>query len=56
MDDRSDKPKTGQTPDPRPLTDTDANPAGRDAKRSNDGATAPPSGGATRGRSPLFGN
>ena len=56
MDDRSDKPKTGQTSDPRPLTDSDANPAGRDAKRSNGETAAPPSGIAARGRSPLFGN
>ena len=56
MDDSTDKPKTGQASDPLPLTDTDANPAGRDAKRSNGEPTAPPSGGAARGRSPLFGN
>lgn len=56
MDDRSPKPKTGPTSDPRALTDTDANPAGRDAKRSNGDPTAAPGAGPARGRSPLFGS
>ena len=56
MADSTDKPKTGQASDPLPLTDTDANPTGRDAKRSNGDPTAAPGTRPARGRGPLFGS
>jgi hypothetical protein len=56
MDDSPDKPKTGSTSDPPPARDTDPNSVERDAKSPNGEPAVLPSGGAARGRSPLFGN
>ena len=56
MDDSTDKPKTGPVSYPLPLKDTDANPVGRDAQRSNGDPTATPGARPARGRGPLFGS